>query len=118
MKFIVDAQLPLRLALWFRYQGFDCVHTLELPEANQTKDDYIRNCSIEEQRVVVTKDTDFLKSFMVKRIPPKLLLVTTGNITNNHLMSLFSIKKETIISSLEAYDMIELNVEDLIVFEG
>lgn len=40
MKFIVDAQLPQRLALWFRYQGFDCVHTIELPEANQTQDEF------------------------------------------------------------------------------
>lgn len=94
------------------------MHTLELPEANQTQDDYISMLSIEQNRVVITKDTDFLKSFIVKRIPPKLLLVTTGNITNNELIAIFSSKSDIIISVLEMYDMVEVNASEVVVFEG
>jgi predicted nuclease of predicted toxin-antitoxin system len=32
MKFIVDAQLPRKLALWLQSQGFDALHTLDLPD--------------------------------------------------------------------------------------
>ena len=34
MKFIIDAQLPRKLATWFRNQGFSAIHTLEMPNRN------------------------------------------------------------------------------------
>lgn len=33
MKFIIDAQLPYRLKDWLIAQGFDAIHTRDLPEA-------------------------------------------------------------------------------------
>jgi predicted nuclease of predicted toxin-antitoxin system len=38
MKFIVDAQLPKRLARWLAARGHDVLHTLDLPEQNRTQD--------------------------------------------------------------------------------
>ena len=38
MKFVVDAQLPLRLARWLGAEGRDAVHTLDLPDGNRTAD--------------------------------------------------------------------------------
>ena len=38
MKFMVDAQLPRRLSIWFRDQGYDARHTIDLPEGNRTQD--------------------------------------------------------------------------------
>lgn len=77
-----------------------------------------RAISIAENRVVITKDTDFLQSFMVTRIPAKLLLVTTGNITNNELLAIFSSKKDLLLAALQNYDMVELNISEIIAFEG
>ena len=39
---------------------------------------------------MVTKDRDFLDSFLLRQQPYKLLLVTTGNITNTELVELFA----------------------------
>lgn len=116
MRFIVDAQLPIRLANWFRNRGFDCVHTLDLPEANRTSDNFIREINIAENRIVVSKDTDFRQSFLVNRIPPKLILVTTGNISNNQLLELFERNRELIIGSIEQCDMIEININEVIAY--
>lgn len=33
-RFLVDAQLPRRLAIALRQNGFDAVHTLDLPNGN------------------------------------------------------------------------------------
>jgi predicted nuclease of predicted toxin-antitoxin system len=41
MKFIVDAQLPRRLAIAMREQGHDALHMLDLPEGNSTTDSAI-----------------------------------------------------------------------------
>ncbi len=69
MKFIVDAQLPRRLALRLREAGYDAVHTLDLPHGNRITDSEINRLSELETRVVVTKDADFVNSFIVARRP-------------------------------------------------
>ena len=59
MKFLVDAQLPAKLAQLLRTAGHDAVHTSELPEGNRTTDQALaRKADIEDQ-AVVTKDRDF-----------------------------------------------------------
>ncbi len=58
MKFLVDAQLPVKLAQLLRQKGYNTIHTKELPEQNKTPDGEINRLSIEQQRVVITKDLD------------------------------------------------------------
>ncbi|EAW39007.1 hypothetical protein L8106_01792 [Lyngbya sp. PCC 8106] len=38
MKFLIDAQLPMRLARILQIAGYDTVHTLDLPQKNATPD--------------------------------------------------------------------------------
>jgi len=81
MKLIVDAQLPRRLARELGASGRDARHTLDFPAGNRTPDEDIVAVSVREGRVVVSKDNDFVTSFLLKRLPPKLLLISTGNIS-------------------------------------
>jgi predicted nuclease of predicted toxin-antitoxin system len=89
MKFLVDAQLPRSLAAFLRGNGHDAVHTFDLPNGNDTPDDEINSISIEERRVVISKDGDFFDSFSRQREPYKLLSVRTGNCPNATLLNLF-----------------------------
>ncbi|HEX4349105.1 MAG TPA: DUF5615 family PIN-like protein, partial [Verrucomicrobiae bacterium] len=57
MKFIVDAQLPRRLARELAAAGHDAMHTLDFPAGNRTPDEDIAAVAVREGRVVVTKDT-------------------------------------------------------------
>jgi len=77
VKFIVDAQLPVSLSKLLQNKGFDAIHTDDLPNKELTTDDEIRDISLNEGRIIITKDSDFLDSYYVKGIPEKLLLVTT-----------------------------------------
>ena len=65
--------------------GHDAMHTLDLPARNATKDGVINQLSFDEQRVVVSKDTDFFYSHLLHGRPWKLLLVKTGNISTREL---------------------------------
>ena len=85
MRFLVDAQLPRRLARRLREGGHDAVHTLDLPDGNRTTDAEINRRSVEEARIVVTKDADFVDSLLLQGVPYKLLLIATGNIRNSEL---------------------------------
>ncbi len=42
-----------------------------------------------ERRVVITKDADFVNTFLLYGQPYKLLLVSTGNISTADLLELF-----------------------------
>ncbi len=84
----MDAQLLRRLARELIASGHDAVHTLDVPTANCTQDKEIVALAIQENRIVVTKDNDFVTSFLLRGTPPKLLLISTGNISNDNLSKL------------------------------
>ena len=117
MKFIVDAQLPRRLARFLQSKGHDAVHTLDLPQQNATPDSNINTLSIVQERIVITKDFDFVDSFLILQQPYKLLLITTGNTKNSELDLLFSTNLPQIIELLTHHTYIELNQTALIVHQ-
>jgi predicted nuclease of predicted toxin-antitoxin system len=88
MKFLVDAQLPKRLTKRLVELGFDTVHASELPDGNRSSDREIALAADRDGRVVITKDRDFEISHLLGRPPATLLLVTTGNISNDDLLTL------------------------------
>jgi predicted nuclease of predicted toxin-antitoxin system len=109
MKFIVDAQLPKSLARFLTEQGYDTLHTLDLPLKNATGDNYINQLSIQQQRIVISKDSDFYDSFMAKQEPHKLLYLTVGNMRNSELITLFTNNLSIIIKELQHGDIIEMS---------
>jgi predicted nuclease of predicted toxin-antitoxin system len=115
MKFLVDAQLPRRLSRKLQELGHDALHTLDLPKGNRTTDTEINDMSIHEQRVVITKDADFVNSFIVYRKPYKLLLISTGNIKNSELEALFLRKIQQIEDDFAKHDYIEIDLSNFIV---
>ncbi len=115
MKFIIDAQLPQKLADFLVRKGFDSIHTLQLLAKNKTKDKQIIQISEEQKRVVITKDYDFLESFLIIGKPPKLLLVKTGNISNKELLKLFEQQLTVIIDALNGNALIELHANKIII---
>ena len=109
MKFIVDAQLPYGIALFLRDKGFDAIHTNDLPDKERTKDSQIRNIAVTENRIVVTKDYDFVDSYILRKIPEKLLIITTGNIRNKQMFDLWRGNWKLIINLLETCNLVELS---------
>ncbi|MFM5898878.1 MAG: DUF5615 family PIN-like protein, partial [Dolichospermum sp.] len=75
----------------------------------------INKLSILEQRIVITKDKDFLDSFLIKQEPYKLLLITTGNISNKQIEQLFVQNITQIIELFLTYDFLEMTRDSLII---
>jgi predicted nuclease of predicted toxin-antitoxin system len=59
MKFLVDAHLPVGLCQMLVAAGHDAIHTSALPDRNKTTDAVINEIPVPEDRVVISKDTDF-----------------------------------------------------------
>ena len=117
MKFLIDAQLPRRLVYRFQDAGHEAIHTLDLPLGNKSPDRVINEISEQEQRIVVTKDADFVNTFTLYRRPYKLLLVSTGNIRNAELEQLFLQSMPQIAQAFEDYNFVELGRTTFIIHE-
>lgn len=115
MKFLVDAHLPRRLAYRLRDAGHDALHTLDLPNRNRTTDTEINAISQREERVVITKDADFVNSFVLFHQPWKLMLISTGNIKNAELEAFFVTLIPAIVSAFATCDYVELTRQALIL---
>jgi len=109
MRFLIDAQLPHHLKLWLIEKDFDTIHTDDLPERNLTTDLTIADFADEEIRTVISKDSDFLKLRILQGRPQKLLMITTGNIVNKELFTLFELNFVTIVKLFNSYDVVEMN---------
>ncbi len=114
MKFLIDAQLPRRLASRLREAGHEATHTLDLPLGNRTPDTVINELSTREECVVVTKDADFVNSFHLHRKPYKLLLISTGNIRNSELEALLVANLGHIAGGFDQFAFIEITRSALI----
>lgn len=124
------ADLPVdRSALWVRSDGYAClrchliagghdtVHTLELPEQNRTTDAEISRIADAAERIVVSKDSDFRASHMLNGTPARLLIVSTGNITNRQLLALFDQHIDAVVAAFEGARLVQLSANDLSVLD-
>ncbi len=114
MRFLVDAQLPRRLATKLGTLGYDAIHTLDLPRGNRTSDRDIITTADQQGRVVVTKDRDFRDSHLLNGQPERLLIVATGNIRNAKLLALFEAHLDEIMDLFAESSFVELHADRLV----
>ncbi len=109
MKFLVDAHLPPSLRAVLARYGHDETHTLDLTAQNATKDNILNQISVDQQRVVISKDSDFFYSHLVLGRPWRLVLVKRGNMSKGELCSLFENHLSEIEAALEQHMLLEIN---------
>lgn len=115
MKFLVDAQLPARLSELLSGAGHDALHTRELPDGNRSTDSQIARRADADERVVVTKDQDFREAHLLAGSPRQLLVVATGSIANDALLSLFELNLDAIVSAFAEASFVQLTAEALML---
>ena len=96
----------------------DAVHTRDLPAGNRTTDAEICRLADLDGRVVVTKDADFVSSYLLSKNPGRLVLVSVGNITNDDLERRFFAELPAIVLALSESAFVELTNAGLVVHEG
>jgi len=117
MKFLIDAQLPKRFCIWIEAFGYETKHTLDLPEGNRTSDNNIIDIAECEEWVVVSKDDDFVQSYLINRRPSKLLFVATGNISNTDLEKIIRANLVAIAEAFTENNFIEISREIIVIHE-
>jgi predicted nuclease of predicted toxin-antitoxin system len=115
MKFLVDAQLPRRMIGWLAAAGCDASHTLDLPLGNRTPDRSLTAAADQNERVLITKDGDFVNSHLLSGQPARLLFVTTGNISNRNLEQLLTPLIPRIVADFQTHSFLELGQSGIII---
>ncbi|MDO8545184.1 MAG: DUF5615 family PIN-like protein [Opitutaceae bacterium] len=86
-----------------------------MPSGNRTPDEELSDIAVHEARIVVTKDRDFVVSFWLRRVPPKLLLISTGNIANEALSRLITANLGALESAFLKHDFVELGATTITI---
>jgi len=115
MRILLDAQLPRSLVQPLEALGCDVLHTLDLPAGNRSSDGVISSIADRDQRVVFSKDADFVRSHLLRGTPARLLIVATGNIGNRDLAALLLRVLPELIRLFESHVLIELSRKALVV---
>jgi predicted nuclease of predicted toxin-antitoxin system len=99
MRFLVDNQLPGKLAAHLRGNGHDCAHVLEL--GLDTADDAtVWAHATAHQQVVISKDEDFVYLALRPGDAGRLIWVRLGNCRNAVLLAAFDAHLDYAIAAL------------------
>jgi predicted nuclease of predicted toxin-antitoxin system len=98
LRFLVDTQLPPALASYIGAKGYDSIHTTSFKDGHLLQDKAISDIAIKENRIIVTKDHDFLERFAIHGSPPRVLLLQFGNISNPNLIGYFERETDRLMS--------------------
>jgi predicted nuclease of predicted toxin-antitoxin system len=117
LRFIVDTQLPPSLAEFLRRRNIDATHVIDYSRGALTSDKEIIEIAINEYRIVITKDSDFMDYYLLKGCPPSILLLQLGNIKNSELFEFLNKQMNQIISLFtESEDRLVIVRKNKIIF--
>lgn len=106
MKLWIDAQLPPTLANWLT-NTFN-IEALALRELGlrDSKDVEIFEAARTVNAVIMTKDSDFVDLVCRLGIPPQIIWLTCGNVTNRYLHQLLIVTLPDALERLRQGEMI------------
>jgi predicted nuclease of predicted toxin-antitoxin system len=99
MKILLDANISWRLTINLKEYFEECLHVDYIGLSVPPKDIDIWNFAKENDFVIISNDTDFLNLLNQKGYPPKIVLLKTGNQSNNYIKTIL-IKHSTDILNL------------------
>jgi predicted nuclease of predicted toxin-antitoxin system len=115
MIFLLDANIPPSLAE--DINGHEVIHIKTFPYGTSTNDGVINEYCAFNNCVLITKDSDFYDSFMLKKKPPKLILVKLGNKRLRELRSYFRKNWNQIEKLIADHSLIVLTPDSIKVLQ-
>jgi len=100
VKFLVDNQLPAALARFLGKQGHDARHVLDL-RMDEASDADIWQRAVSEDRVLISKDEDFLHLANRADATGSFIWVRLGNCRKQALLAAFERALPQVLAALE-----------------
>ena len=87
MKFLLDANISWRIVETLKLHFSDCFHIENVGLPSPAKDIEIWNFALTNNLIIVTNDEDFLNFINFKEVPPKVVLLRTGNQRKDYILN-------------------------------
>lgn len=98
MNIWIDAQISPKIAKWISQElGFQCIAVRDLGLLTADDKDIFLKAK-ENNAVIITKDSDFVNLYRQLGNPPKIIYLTCGNTSNDHLIEIF---KKNLVKAIE-----------------
>ncbi|MBP6734049.1 MAG: DUF5615 family PIN-like protein [Chromatiaceae bacterium] len=108
MKFLVDNQLPAALVRWLAARGLDACHVSDVG-LEEASDQHVWDYAVAQDRVLISKDEDFLHLATRSGFAAPLIWVRLGNCRKQALLSAFDALLLQLLTALaEGQRVIEL----------
>jgi predicted nuclease of predicted toxin-antitoxin system len=110
---IVDEKLPLELVDYFgEYLPTSHVNNLKRHSKQKISDDQLRSLSLKRKCIIITKDDDFVRSWVSRKVPEKVVFVHYDG-RKSPLLSLLKEYCEIISALVDSHDFIEVSDKGL-----
>ncbi|MFT4277862.1 MAG: DUF5615 family PIN-like protein [Rhodopseudomonas sp.] len=100
LRFLIDAQLPPKLAATLRDVGYEVSHVAEIGML-ASSDKSIWNQAGKLNAALVTKDRDFLTIRAAAETGPTVVWVRAGNVGNRQLIASFVRALPAVVAAIE-----------------
>ena len=117
LRFLVDTQLPPSLAVYLSIKEYNSIHTTHFQDGHLLADHEISMIAKTENRIIITKDSDFFERYVISGSPPNVLLLQLGNIRNVDLLAFFDRELEKVVTLFqEGSSLVILNRQKIISY--
>ncbi|MEO6638614.1 MAG: DUF5615 family PIN-like protein [Ginsengibacter sp.] len=96
MKYLIDENLPDCLSLW---SSKDFLHVKSISKSIPDKE--IWKFALDNNLIILTKDTDFHERILYKDPPPKVVLFRLGNTSISYLENFLNVHWKEILEQIK-----------------
>ncbi|MEO5501743.1 MAG: DUF5615 family PIN-like protein [Ginsengibacter sp.] len=96
MKLLLDANISWRLCGKLKSHFEDCFHVDHTGLKIPSSDNDIWKYALANELIIVTNDEDFVDLLNFKGYPPKIILLKTGNQSNDYIQKIILKHQENI----------------------
>lgn len=88
MKVLLDVHISFKVSKILQSIGYETIHVNSLPNKWYSSDAEITKFADENEMILISKDQDFLNSYLINKKPFRLVKINLGNISNKDLIEL------------------------------
>ena len=114
MKFLIDENLSPALADLFNTEGLTAYHInqFKAEKKERIRDDQLRRLSLYHEYIIVTRDDDFVSSFVSRKVPEKMIFVFDLD-SRPVLIERFRQVVPELPGLMQRYDFLEINPREI-----
>lgn len=114
MKFLIDENLPPDLCAVFQRQQLVAHHVNQFKshKYHRIKDDQLRHLNLFRNYVIVTRDDDFVSSYVSRKVPEQMIFVF-GMPQKVQILQRFEECIDQLPGLIELYGFLELSADNI-----